>query len=50
MDQDKQLSGLATAFPEDSDQLPQIVYFQPPKKKNYHSRWLLLWQDETSKI
>ena len=48
MYQDKQLSGLATAFPEDSGQLPQVVYFQPPKKKIYHSRWLLLWQDETT--
>lgn len=47
MDQTKPLFGLATAFPEDSDQLPQIVYFQPPKKKVYQSRWLLLWQDES---
>lgn len=47
MEQNKLLSGLAVAFPEDSHQSPQTVYFQPPKKKNYYSRWLLLWQDET---
>lgn len=47
MTQNKPLSGFATAFPEDSDQSPQTVYFQPPKKKSYCSRWVLVWQDET---
>lgn len=39
------LKGRATAWPENDEQSPQTVYFQPPKKKNYPARWLLLWQD-----
>ena len=39
------IEGLATAWPEDSAQTPQTVYFQPPRKRQYHTRWLLLWQD-----
>lgn len=41
------LCGLATAFPEDSAQTPQTVYFEPPKKKKYPLNWLLLWQTES---
>ena len=39
------LKGRATVWPETEEQPPQTVYFQPPKKKNYSARWLLLWQD-----
>lgn len=37
--------GRATVWPESEEQSPQTVYFQPPQKKNYPARWLLLWQD-----
>jgi hypothetical protein len=43
----KYLEGRATVWPEEGEQSPQTVYFQPPKKKNYPTRWLLLWQDES---
>lgn len=39
------LRGRATVWPEDSEQAPQTVYFQPPKSRKYDSRWLLLWQE-----
>ena len=39
------LKGRATVWPEDDEQSPQTVYFQPPKKRTYNARWLLLWQD-----
>ena len=45
MEQEKQLKGLATVWPEEEGQAPQTVYFQPPKKKKYPVEWLNLWQN-----
>lgn len=45
MSETKYLKGRASVWPEEDEQPPQTVYFQPPKKKNYDARWLLLWQD-----
>lgn len=45
MEQEKQLNGLATVWPEEEGQAPQTVYFQPPKKKKYPVEWLNLWQN-----
>lgn len=42
---EKYLKGRASVWPEEDGQSPQIVYFQPPKNRNYDARWLLLWQD-----
>ena len=39
------LKGKATVWPEDNEQPPQTVYFQPPKNRKYDARWLLLWQN-----
>ena len=39
------LKGKATVWPEDKEQAPQTVYFEPPKSRKYDTRWLLLWQD-----
>lgn len=39
--------GLATVWPEDSEQAPIQAYFTPPPKKRYNAKWLLLWQGET---
>ena len=39
------LKGKATAWPDDAEQSPQTVYFEPPRKKSYSARWLLLWQN-----
>ena len=44
---DDYIKGLASVWPEDQEQTPATVYFQPPRKKNYPARWLLLWQDES---
>ena len=46
MDDDQHIKGLAEVWPID-DQPVQTVYFEPPRKKNYPARWLLLWQDES---
>lgn len=39
------IKGLASVWPEEDSQKPQTVYFQPPVKRKYDARWLLLWQD-----
>lgn len=39
------LEGRASVWPEDDEQSPQTVYFQPPKSRKYDARWLVLWQD-----
>lgn len=41
------LHGPAFVLPDDSNQIPQNVYFVPPKaKKIWKESWLLLWQTE----
>lgn len=40
-------NGLATVWPEDSEQAPIHAYFTPPSKKRYNTKWLLLWQGDT---
>lgn len=42
-----QIYGRATAWLENTPEAPVDVYFNPPKKRNYCSKWLLLWQDES---
>ena len=44
---EKYLKGRASVWPEEEDQAPQIVYFQPPKNRNYDAKWLLLWQNDS---
>lgn len=44
---EKYLKGRASVWPEEKDQAPQIVYFQPPKNRNYDVKWLLLWQNDS---
>lgn len=39
------LRGKATVWPEEDNQAPQTVYFEPPKSHKYNARWLVLWQD-----
>lgn len=39
------IKGLATVWPEEKDQMPQTVYFQPPKERKYNTRWFVMWQD-----
>lgn len=46
-DEDQYVSGLATVWPDDSNQTPITAYFTPPPKKKYNAKWLLLWQDAT---
>ena len=46
MDESEYIKGLAEVCPFD-DQPVQTVYFEPPRKRNYPARWLLLWQDES---
>ena len=41
------IKGFASVWPEDQEQAPATVYFEPPRKKNYPAHWLLLWQDES---
>lgn len=43
MPEEKVLRGRATVWPEEGD--IQTVYFQPPKKRLFPARWLLLWQE-----
>lgn len=45
MDSKQYIKGLATVWPDEDNQKPQTVYFQPPVKKRYDARWLVLWQD-----
>lgn len=42
---DEYIKGFADVLPTDQTQSIQTVYFEPPRKKNYPARWLLLWQD-----
>lgn len=39
------ISGLASVWPENEDQSPATVYFQPPRRKSYPAKWLVIWQD-----
>lgn len=41
------ISGLATAWPKDDKCAPQDVYFNPPRKLKYNTKWLLLWQESS---
>lgn len=45
---EKYLKGRAVIWPEENEQPPQTVYFQPPKNKKHDARWLLLWQDDSN--
>ena len=47
MDDDQYIRGLAEVCPIVDDKPVQTVYFEPPRKRNYPARWLLLWQDES---
>ena len=47
MDESDYIHGLAEVCPIVDDKPVQTVYFEPPRKKNYPARWLLLWQDES---
>lgn len=47
MSSQKYVKGLASVLPYDENQPTVQAYFNPPKKKLYNAKWLILWQDET---
>lgn len=46
-DDPRYVKGLATILPDDETQPLIQAYFNPPIKKKYNSRWLILWQEAT---
>lgn len=41
------VKGFASVLPEDESQAPIQAYFNPPTRRKYYAKWLLLWTDET---